>query len=158
MASCNKSHGWKEQFYHPKTYKIDPCKQANCRNRFECIGYHNEQDRRYLTQPMQSPRERNFPEITIYNCLVSNVNHLLEIMISLVGEKQQTLQEYEKLFAEKNYPSPVLTYMKKLGMVKHDPSAPIVQNVISQGENTSKNSSKDLVVEIQNLSIKDPTS
>lgn len=148
MASCTKSHGWKEQAYHPKTYKIDPCKQANCRNRFECIGYHNEQDRRYLTQPMQSPRERNFPEITIYNCVVSNVNHLREIIISLCGEKQLSLQEYEKLFAENNYPQPVLTYMKKLGMVKHDPSAPIVQNINPQVEDERKNSSKDLVVEI----------
>lgn len=124
MASCNKCHGWKEQFYHPKSYKIEPCKQLNCRNGFECPGYHNEQDRRYLTQPLSSPRERNFPEITIYNCVVSNVNHIQELLISLGHEKPLTFTEYEQLFAEKNYPQPVLTYMLKLGMIKDKDSIP----------------------------------
>jgi len=63
--SCQLSHGWKEQEYHPENYKLNPCKHGEACNKPHCSYYHSQLDRR---QPLAQwfkvfPKTRtvNFP-------------------------------------------------------------------------------------------------
>lgn len=45
-SKCQKSHGWKEQDFHPLNYKRRQCEERNCTKSDACPNYHNEVDRR----------------------------------------------------------------------------------------------------------------
>lgn len=73
--NCGYCHGWKEQLYHPLTYKVTPCPDARrCRKGLECPYFHSEFDRR-RPESLASlcPRPRSYfksPRLTSTN----NVN------------------------------------------------------------------------------------
>ena len=43
---CKHSHGWKEQQYHPRNFKINSCKQFSRCKKIHCPYYHNDYDKR----------------------------------------------------------------------------------------------------------------
>ena len=44
---CRCSHGWKEQEYHPSSYKMNQCRHAENCSKIHCPYFHSEKDRRY---------------------------------------------------------------------------------------------------------------
>lgn len=44
QAACFRSHGWKEQEYHPLLYKTKPCAELKCNSGVQCPFYHNEME------------------------------------------------------------------------------------------------------------------
>lgn len=52
---CPFSHGWKEQHYHPDTYKTVPCANvALCKLGRECPYYHDQKEKRIVAAPSAS--------------------------------------------------------------------------------------------------------
>jgi len=50
QAFCSRSHGWKEQIYHPLVYKVFPCQQRKCDMDSTCGYYHPSRgDQRFIT-------------------------------------------------------------------------------------------------------------
>lgn len=102
--TCKYSHGWKEQLYHPKFYKINPCPDSPaCQNKKDCPYFHGSKDRRYSGKVCM-PRIRAYvknPNITISN----NVNAQREYEI----QQMQTLlciQSNQRRYSEEiNHPS-----------------------------------------------------
>ena len=73
--NCGYCHGWKEQLYHPLTYKTIPCPDIKkCQKGMDCPYFHTEYDRRYPNKFIgYFPRPRKYrqnPNLTITN----NVN------------------------------------------------------------------------------------
>ena len=50
MENCMQSHGWKEEYYHPMSYKVYPCKEKKCmkNSKLECPFYHDRSERRIV--------------------------------------------------------------------------------------------------------------
>jgi len=64
--SCTYSHGWKEQLYHPYSYKTTSCQDiSKCYQGFDCPYYHGEFDHRYPGPlPKAERSDRRFSEGT----------------------------------------------------------------------------------------------
>lgn len=90
QAACLKCHGWKESEYHPLNYKTKPCEDKKCNGNLECPFYHGNHDKRIVTPQNASevmmPRMRSQVEqqifITHSNLVISNVNHLKELLLN----------------------------------------------------------------------------
>ena len=71
MASCDSSHGWKEQDYHPLLYKTKPCPEETqklspksrkqCSRGIECPYYHSESEKRVPNNTYQLRERGDFP-------------------------------------------------------------------------------------------------
>jgi hypothetical protein len=49
---CTKSHGWKENEYHPNNYKVNHCKHGETCGKKHCPYFHRENDRRMAPSAM----------------------------------------------------------------------------------------------------------
>jgi len=60
-TTCQYSHGWKEQEYHPLNYKINKCKHGDACTKKFCPFYHSEKDRRFPLPSVYTvvPKNRN---------------------------------------------------------------------------------------------------
>ena len=45
-ANCQMSHGWKEQQYHPNSYKTNKCEVPGCK-KGSCPNYHSAKEQRH---------------------------------------------------------------------------------------------------------------
>lgn len=105
---CSSSHGWKEQQYHPRNYKINPCKSFEKCKKHHCPYYHSEEDRRYPIDPnfILLPKNRGLtynPHLQIYkdiflNLLLTNPSRTREI-----GYNRQTQQQYQSFVSQSVY-------------------------------------------------------
>ena len=92
-AFCARSHGWKEQIYHPLLYKIHPCQQRKCTLGLQCGNYHpREGDQRFpqdfsaVFSPLThranpphalTPEERSTQQAEV---VLDNPNHVVEFL------------------------------------------------------------------------------
>ena len=50
---CRMSHGWKEQQYHPSSYKTHKCEVQGCK-KGSCPNYHSDKEKRHSDQTVVS--------------------------------------------------------------------------------------------------------
>jgi len=114
--NCGYCHGWKEQLYHPLTYKIDLCPDLKkCLKELECPYFHNKFDRRYIESAAKFyPRLRNY----FRNCtLVSsnNINIQRELELSRIGNKDRLSESRMSChYSEEVKCKPILSSTKEL--------------------------------------------
>ncbi|EAR97145.2 zinc finger CCCH type domain protein (macronuclear) [Tetrahymena thermophila SB210] len=75
--NCKKCHGWKELEYHPKIYRTKPCQQQPCPKGKACPYYHNIQEKRNLSNNIQSELFRYAPRNRITKGLFKVSQHLI---------------------------------------------------------------------------------
>lgn len=88
-ADCEYSHGWKEMWYHPFSYKIQPC-QTSCSKKAECPYFHSFEDRRDLLYYQYTvPRKREDwknPNVPI----LTNPNDIREYVLNFKAQNSLT--------------------------------------------------------------------
>ncbi len=91
--NCGYCHGWKEQLYHPLTYKTLPCPDIKkCQKGLDCPYFHSEYDHRYPNKySVFFPRPRSYhknPNLTLTNNV--NIQKEYELQQMAVQTLQQT--------------------------------------------------------------------
>jgi len=94
QASCESSHGWKEQEYHPVFYKTQPCQDMSnsngryCQRGIECPYYHAQEDRREarMIQQRRARPDFHYDKILEMSMNLSNINQLQELVLIKISE------------------------------------------------------------------------
>ncbi|CDW73819.1 zinc finger ccch type domain containing protein [Stylonychia lemnae] len=124
QAACLRSHGWKEQEYHPYHYKTKPCQEVKCGQIHQCPFYHSDMDRRAVTedqkQQVMTPKARGAMEqlhqINQTNLVINNVNHLKELLANY-GLFSLNFQHLIQSFKDYQVPNEILEYIDEKGVV-----------------------------------------
>lgn len=104
MENCIYSHGWKEEFYHPMSYKVFPCKEKKCLKgrKAECPFYHDQNERRIL--PGSSLSQPSMKKHSSFN-----PNHVNKTVIpeqyNIQGYMNPVCQQYCNYDNQFAYPS-----------------------------------------------------
>ncbi len=86
--NCGYCHGWKEQLYHPLTYKTIPCPDVKkCQKGLDCPYFHHEYDHRYPNKfSVFLPRPRKYRQNSNLT-LTNNVNIQKEYELQQIASR-----------------------------------------------------------------------